>query len=157
MAARLIYRSPWVLPARMLLRMKVAQVGAMVGMGAPAFIALRGAELGASECVLLGSTFAGSLVLASSLAYISERFVGEIRLREAERSVVLSTLTVWGGRIDHVYPLAAVMPLAPRSLQQRKAVPLTFSTDPKGRQHIVILRADHTIDRPALDRLLTGG
>jgi hypothetical protein len=151
---RVIYRSPWVLSARLLLRAKVLQVGALVGMGAPAFIAARAGDLLVSDYAILGTTFAGSMVIAGSLSYISERFIGEIKLREDTRDVVVSTLSVWGSRIDHVYPVAAVVPLAPRSLQLRKAVPLTFN-DGQHKQHIVILRDDHAVDKPALEQLLT--
>lgn len=152
---RLLYRSPWVLPARLLLRMKVLQVGTLVGMGAPAVIAARAGELMMSDYAILGSTFAGSMVVGGSLAFISERFIGEIRLRPESQSVVVSTLSIWGNRVDHVYPLASVVPLSPRALQAKKAVPLTFS-DGREKQHVIILRADHTPDRPGLERLLTG-
>ncbi|KAG8467044.1 hypothetical protein KFE25_000360 [Diacronema lutheri] len=155
-AGALIYRSPWVLGARLLLRAKVLQVGTMVGVGAPLAIAMRAGELGLGEYAVLGSTFAGSVVVGASLAFISERFVGEIRLHKEAGSVVVSTLSVWGQRLDHVYPVAAVVPLAPRTVQQRRAVPLVFHTDAKGRQHVVILRDDHAVDRPALEQLLTG-
>lgn len=152
-----IYRSPWVRPARLLLRMKLLQVGTMVaGAGAPALLAVRGADLALSEVGIIASTFAGSLVLAGSLAYITERFVGEMRLRKEARSVVVSTLSLWGNRVDRVYPIASVVPLAPRSVQQRKAVPLAFRADAKARQHIIILRDDHAVDKPRLERLLTG-
>ena len=155
LAEKLLYRSPWVLPARFLLRMKVLQVGTLVGMGAPAVIAARAGELMASEYAILGSTFAGSMVVGGSLAFIAERFIGEIRLRPESRSVVVSTLSIWGNRIDHVYPIASVVPLSPRALQSKKAVPLTFA-DGRDKQHVVILRADHTPDRAGLEQLLTG-
>jgi hypothetical protein len=92
-AEKLLYRSPFVLPARLLLRMKVLQVGTLVGMGAPAVIAARAGELMASDYAILGSTFAGSMVVGGSLAFIAERFIGEIRLRPESRSVV-STLSI---------------------------------------------------------------
>ncbi|KAJ1621282.1 hypothetical protein T492DRAFT_1071462 [Pavlovales sp. CCMP2436] len=153
---RVVYRSPWVLSARMVLRAKVLQVGALVGMGAPAFIAARAGDLSLTDYAILGSTLAGSMVVAGSLSYISKRFVGEIKLREDARDVIVSTLSVWGNRIDHVYPIAAVVPLTPRTLQVRKgkAVPLAFG-DGQGKQHVVILRDDHVVDQTALFRLIT--
>jgi hypothetical protein len=159
-SGRVLYRSPWILPARMLLRMKVLQVGSLVGMGFPAVMAARGGDLGLADYAILGSTFAGSLVVGGSLAFISERFVGEIRLRDDARSVLVSTLSVWGNRIDHSYPTASIVPLSARSLAHTRAVPLSFA-GARGRgasekQHVVILREDHAVDRAGLEALLTG-
>lgn len=139
----------------MVLRAKVLQLGCLVGAASPAVLATKREPVTFTDKLIVGTSCCGSLVVAATLNFLSRRFVGEMRVLRAEQRLVVSTLSVWGSRIDKSFPLASVVALPLPILRSRKAVPLTFADDP-GTQHVVLLRDDHINDRLLLEQALSG-
>ena len=109
---RVLYHFHYVRHLRQLLRMKVLQLGAGVGVLVPVVSVLgSGGALSGGEVGLMGGIVAGTVAVGASMSWYCERFVGEICWLPAARALRVSTLNVWGNRTDRDIPLAQLAPL----------------------------------------------
>lgn len=153
--ATLLYRSPWVRHVRMILRLKVLHVGIIGGLCCPLVVASSaGTQNRRRDWALAGATGLCSAVVAWTLGWSARRFVGELRFSPAAGLVKMSTLDVWGRRVDLVRPSHCIERLPPGVFRMGANVPLTFSYDPDV-QHILLLRENHVHDENLLRKLLT--
>ena len=129
----LVYRFAFVKSLRMVLRMKVLQVGGGLGVVLPAtqLLVPSSDALGAGTLAGLG---VGVVAVASSCSWYCERLVQELRLLGGGRLRV-STLTMWGHRRDRDYSLKEVEPTYPSSGPE---------ADDAGRTFVPLHLPDHT-------------
>src|SRR6056297_951008 len=101
----LIYRFAWVKSLRMLMRMKVLQIGGGLGVVLPAtqLLGPSGAH-GAAELGALAGLSCGIVAFASTCSWYCERLVQELRVVDGHR-LRISTLTMWGHRKDREFEL----------------------------------------------------
>lgn len=107
-AAVVLYRGPLLQPLRLLLRMKVAQLGTAAGAAIPIGLLASGESLSLLETGGLAALVAGSGAASAALYYYGRRYVGELAL--VGDSVRISSFDFWGHRLDMVVPRADVVP-----------------------------------------------
>lgn len=103
-----IYRFSWVQSLRIMLRLKILQLGGGLGMMAPVVAAAGGNPMGAADTAALVGLGGGTLAVAGSLAWYCERLA--MQISRAEGRFRVSTLTVWGHRHDCDYSLDSISP-----------------------------------------------
>ena len=107
-----IYRFAWVKPLRMLLRMKILQLGGGLGVVVPAAQLLGptgGLGQSTYELGVLAGLSCGAVAVATTCSWYCERLVQELRLVGGGK-IRVSTLNMWGSRKDADFPLSAVEP-----------------------------------------------
>ena len=117
-----LYRFGAILPLRMALRVKVVQLGFFVSIALPLTAAYqKGTGLTLVDAASIFGIVAGSVGMGGSLSYLVTVLPGELSWRYADRALRISTLSVWGARIDTDYSIPqlaalgiAADPAAPR-------------------------------------------
>ena len=74
----------------------------------------------------MGSLVAGTVAVGASLSWYCERFVGELSWLPAQRAMRVSTLNVWGNRVDRDIPLAQLAEVLSPSFVPSEDVPTPF-------------------------------
>jgi hypothetical protein len=153
----LIYRFAWVKSLRMLMRMKVLQIGGGLGVVLPATQLLGpSGSHGAAELGALAGLSCGIVAFASTCSWYCERLVQELRVLDGRR-LRISTLTMWGHRKDREFELSACEPTygsgGPEAAEAAKAmVPLRVD----GITFLLIRHPLNLVHPRALHRLLCG-
>ncbi len=111
-----LYRFAYVKPLSALLRLKGLHLTAGVAVLLPTYsIVTTGGlgSLGLADVATLAAVVTGTIGAGSTLSWYCERIVGELtyRRRSSNGSAVLrvSTLTMWGNRMDRDFPVAELM------------------------------------------------
>lgn len=153
----LIYRFAWVKSLRMLMRMKVLQIGGGLGLVLPAtqLLGPSGAH-SAAELGALAGLSCGIMAFASTCSWYCERLVQELRVLDGHR-LRISTLTMWGHRKDREFELSACEPTyglgGPEAAEAANAmVPLHVG----GTTFLLITHPLNLVQPHALRRLLCG-
>lgn len=98
-----LYRFMYIKPLRAFLRVKAVQLVAGVGVALPVLsVFSSGAVPTLAEGATVAAVTGGTLVAAGTLSWYMERIVGELAWRPRTRSLVVSTLTMWGDRRDEL-------------------------------------------------------
>ena len=147
--------------------MKVLQLGMGVGVCLPVASVLSSGSVDGltfGEIGLMGSIVAGTLAVGGSTSWYCEKFVGELSWRPAERALRVSTLNVWGSRVDRDIPLAQLAELlspsfvpsedVPTPLDERRKL-LPFHVGADGR-YMVLLHRESFREPDAVFELLAG-
>jgi len=106
--AVVVYRFAYVRVLRATLRLKIAH---MIGSGVVVMSCVSWAG-GASafESVILAAIGFGTVVVGSTLSWYCQRLIQELSWRPSEQVLRISTLSLWGHRLDRDYPLDAITP-----------------------------------------------
>ena len=105
-----LYRFAYVKPLAALLRLKALHLTAGVAVALPAYSVVSSGGLSAldlTECVGLGAVVVGTLGAGATLSWYCERIVGQVSWRR--EGLRISTLNVWGRRIDRDFPPDALV------------------------------------------------
>lgn len=168
---RVLYRGPWLLPFRTLVRFKVFQLAGVGAASAPLSAVLNDDPLSMTTCGAVAAVVGGSAACSLLLQYYASRYVGELSLlRDArgEALVRLSTMDFWGSRRDTDVRLEQIVPplrdLPKRSYEELASqmfVPLDVSARGGGagavaKQHVLSLRHGELRDKKRLFDLLGG-
>ena len=96
-----IYRLSHIRLLRAVLRVKIVQLTAGVGVLFPAAaVYFSGGSLTFAEGATVAAVMGGTMIAGSTLSWYCERIVGELSWLPAERALRVSTLTMWGERCD---------------------------------------------------------
>lgn len=114
-AARIIYRGAFMRPLRLLVRMKIAQLGGAAALCWPVASFVLGDPLPAGALALSGAVVMGCGAASYALFFYGRRYVGELSLVDdggATSAVFLriSTLSFWGARVDQLVDLKRMVP-----------------------------------------------
>ena len=165
-----LYRGPWLLPFRTLVRFKIFQLAGVAAGTVPLTAAFNDAPMDALTLTAVVAVVGGSAACSLALQYYASRYVGElslVRRRDSfpksdadERRVRLSTMDFWGARVDEDVRFEDVVPPLkdlPREALAEMATQMFVPLDVVGsRQHILSLRHGHLRDKERLFALLTG-
>ena len=101
-----IYRLNQIKMLRAMLRVKVIQLGGGVAVLLPsASIISNGGLPSLAEGSMVAAVVGGTLVAGSTISWYAERIVGEINWLPKQKSLMISTLTMWGERRDRTLSL----------------------------------------------------
>lgn len=159
-----IYRFAHIRSLRALLRVKVLQLGAGVGVGFPVVTALSTGGLPtAAEGAAVAAIAGGTIAVGASLSWYCERLVGELNWLPKAQSLRISTLTMWGQRLDSDvsaeqlaqdgYTKPVISPGAPASAPSYPSTGLN-PLQLNGKTYIFVWGARHVQQPEALARLL---
>ena len=165
-----LYRGPWLLPFRTLVRFKIFQLAGVAAGTVPLTAAFNDAPMDTLTLTAVVAVVGGSAACSLALQYYASRYVGElslVRRRDSfpksdadERRVRLSTMDFWGARVDEDVRFEDVVPPLkdlPREALAEMATQMFVPLDVVGsRQHILSLRHGHLRDKERLFALLTG-
>ena len=153
-----LYRFAWVRSLRMLLRLKALQVGSIAAVALPATALLSSDQaLGAGAYAGVVAITIGVAGLGGSMAWYCERFVQQLDWMPHSQSIRVSTLTMWGNRLDRDFPVAQVNPTwdvtgpSPQEEGQR-VVPLHLSYT----TFMIVNHSKSVKSRTLLNELLRG-
>lgn len=158
-----MYKGRWMLPFRVMVRLKIFQLGGVAACAMPlgTFLTEGGptmASLGVAGALLLGCG-----VSASTLQYYSRRYVGELSLvtkSPSDARLRISVLDFWGNREDNLVSMHEVVPplksLGPEGLAQMARQPLIPLQVDGDRQYYISLRHGVLLQKDTLMRILNG-
>ena len=156
-----LYRFAWIKSLRILLRAKLLQLTAGVGICVPALqIYSAGGTLGLYDYGVIAAFSGGTIAVGSTLSWYARRFAGEIAFLPKSDQIEVSTLTMAGHRLDRQYAPAAVAQSLPastaetelQSLHGAHMVPLNVDEH----TYMLVGRPPHVRDPAALAALLAG-
>lgn len=159
-----LYRFAHVRVLRALLRLKVLQLGVGVGVLYPAATLLaRGDALTLFDGGVLAAVVGGTVVVGGTMSWYCERLVGEASWLPSERALRISTLSMWGARIDTVHgpdELARSGFFAPRPGVDAAdglhyPTPGSHPLELGEKAHIFVWGRRHVVEPTALANLLT--
>ena len=163
-----LYRGPWLLPFRALVRFKVFQLAGLGAATVPLAAALNDEALGVTTLGACAGVVLGTAACSFALQYYASRYIGELSLVRAANSaatdrparVRLSTMTFWGARVDADVVQADILPPlrdVPREALVEMAAQMFVPLDVVGsKQHILSLRYGEIRDGERLFALLRG-
>lgn len=173
-----LYRGPWLLPFRTLVRFKIFQLAGVGAASAPLSAALNNDPMSMTTCGAVAAVVGGSAACSLALQYYASRYVGELSLVRAspdsstrdETLVRVSTMDFWGSRSDADVRVSQIAPplqdlprRAYRDIASQMFVPLEVRERARGRgggtfvkQHVLSLRHGNLMDKKRLFQLLTG-
>ena len=173
----MLYRGPWLLPFRTLVRFKIFQLAGVGAASAPLSAALNNDPMSMTTCGAVAAVVGGSAACSLLLQYYASRYVGELSLVRAspdstrdETLVRVSTMNFWGSRSDADVRVSQIAPplqdlprRAYRDIASQMFVPLEVRDVARGRgggtvvkQHVLSLRHGNLMDKKRLFQLLTG-
>ena len=180
-----LYRGPWLLPFRTLVRFKIFQLAGVGAVSAPLSAALNNDPMSTTTMTAVAAVVGGSAACSFALQYYASRYVGELALLRGAPSarepidaakkddcllVRVSTMNFWGKRSDTdvrvsqiTPPFAGLSRQAYADLASNLFVPLDVASRYFGRgggavakQHVLSLRHGALKDKKRLFQLLTG-
>ena len=173
-----LYRGPWLLPFRTLVRFKIFQLAGVGAVSAPLSAALNNDPMSTTTMTAVAAVVGGSAACSAALQYYASRYVGELSLLRGDENdenddcllVRVSTMDFWGSRSDAdvrvsqiTPPFAGLSRQAYADLASRMFVPLDVASRYAGRgggavakQHVLSLRHGALKDKKRLFQLLTG-
>ena len=99
-----LYRFAWIKQLRLLLRAKLLQLTAGVGICVPALqIYSAGGTLGLYDYGVIAAFSGGTIAAGSTLSWYARRFAGEVAFLPNSDLIEVSTLTMAGLRLDRQY------------------------------------------------------
>merc|ERR1712166_188053 len=163
-----LYKGSFLMPLRILLRAKLAQLGAASACALPIATSAMGGDPSAEMLAMSGAILSGCGVASWAMYFYGRRYVGLLTLMVPERQLRISTLSFWGLREDNVIDLSRVV--APFEGLQYKVMssaaqytffPMILADD---RTYIMTLRwwplekkfIENTTEKQLLVRLLRG-
>ena len=157
-----LYRGPQMRLFRVLVRFKIAQLGAIGALATPALAATADATAAPSLVAAAVAAGLGSAACGAAVQYYASRYVGELALTRDGRALRVSTMDFWGNRVDEDFdvatrvtpPLAGLTREDLEALASRAFVPLDVVG---ARQFVVSLRHGELVDRERLFDVLSGG
>ena len=157
-----LYRGPQMRLFRVLVRFKIAQLGAIGALATPARAATADATAAPSLVAAAVAAGLGSAACGAATQYYASRYVGELALTRDGRALRVSTMDFWGNRVDEDFdvatrvtpPLAGLTREDLEALASRAFVPLDVVG---ARQFVVSLRHGELVDRERLFDVLSGG
>ena len=170
----MLYRGPWLLPFRTLVRFKIFQLAGVGAASAPLSAALNNDPMSMTTCGAVAAVVGGSAACSLLLQYYASRYVGELSLVRVESGdetlVRVSTMDFWGSRSDADVRVSQIAPplqdlprRAYRDIASQMFVPLEVRDKARGRgggtvvkQHVLSLRHGNLTDKKRLFQLLTG-
>ena len=169
-----LYRGPWLLPFRTLVRFKIFQLAGVGAVSAPLSAALNNDPMSTTTMTAVAAVVGGSAACSFALQYYASRYVGELALLRGANDdcllVRVSTMDFWGKRSDTdvrvsqiTPPFAGLSRQAYADLASNLFVPLDVASRYFGRgggavakQHVLSLRHGALKDKKRLFQLLTG-
>lgn len=172
-----LYRGPWLLPFRTLVRFKIFQLAGVGAASAPLSAALNNDPMSMTTCGAVAAVVGGSAACSLLLQYYASRYVGELSLVRAspdstrdETLVRVSTMNFWGSRSDADVRVSQIAPplqdlprRAYRDIASQMFVPLEVRDKARRggggtvvKQHVLSLRHGNLMDKKRLFQLLTG-
>ena len=157
-----LYRGPRMRLFRVLVRFKIAQLGAIGALATPALAATADARAAPALVAVALAAGLGSAACGAATQYYASRYVGELALTRDGRALRVSTMDFWGNRVDEDFdvatrvtpPLAGLTREDLEALASRAFVPLDVVG---ARQFVVSLRHGELVDRERLFDVLSGG
>ena len=156
-----LYRFAWIKSLRLLLRAKLLQLTAGVGICVPALqIYSAGGTLGLYDYGVIAAFSGGTIAVGSTLSWYARRFAGEIAFLPKSDQIEVSTLTMAGHRLDRQYAPTDVHQSLPastaeaelQSLHGAHMVPFNIIDD----TYMLVGRPPHVREPAALAALLAG-
>jgi hypothetical protein len=156
-----LYRFAWIKSLRILLRAKLLQLTAGVGICVPALqIYSAGGTLGLYDYGVIAAFSGGTIAVGSTLSWYARRFAGEIAFLPKSDQIEVSTLTMAGHRLDRQYASSDVGQSLPastaetelQSLHGAHMVPLNVDEH----TYMLVGRPPHVREPAALAALLAG-
>ena len=174
-----LYRGPWLLPFRTLVRFKIFQLAGVGAVSAPLSAALNNDPMSTTTVTAVAAVVGGSAACSAALQYYASRYVGELSLLRGDENdenddcllVRVSTMDFWGSRSDADVRLSQITPpfaglsrQAYADLASRMFVPLDVASSryagrgggAVAKQHVLSLRHGALKDKKRLFQLLTG-
>ncbi|KAK9803459.1 hypothetical protein WJX73_004302 [Symbiochloris irregularis] len=107
-----LYRGPWLLTFRLLVRFKIAQLGCVAALCVPVHSLLTQGTVGGPELWVTSLLFTGCAIVSTTLFFFSRRYVGELSLHSQglQSRLRISTLDFWGNRQDTLVSLEDIVP-----------------------------------------------
>lgn len=157
----ILYRGPWLLVFRLLVRFKIAQLGCVGALAIPFHSLITQGSVDGNQLAVTGALFAGCAAVSTTLWYLSRRYIGKLSLLTAShrRQLCISTLDFWGNRQDVMVELEDLVPVLNVSAEQaavlarQSFIPLTVAGD---RQYLLSLRHGQLLDKDQLFKVLKG-
>ena len=161
MPPQVLYRGPWLLTTRLLVRFKLTQLAGATSLCTLPFLSAPTEALPPLAQAGLGLLAGGAGATSLALFFFSRRYVGELALLPGTPPLVrISSFGFWGERVDTTVPLAAVQrPFAglTREERVRASRELLLPLDVVGqRQFVLSPRCGTVKDGAALDAFLSG-
>ena len=162
---RVLYRGPWLLTFRALVRFKVFQLMGSSAAIVPLVAYLNDDPLSAGTMAAVGGVLVGTAASSYALQFYAERFVGELSLvwkDPARPGGGISTLDFWGNRVNEDVDVTSIVPPlrdasedALHEMARAMFVPLELTGGPE-KQHVLSLRHGELRDKTRLFKLLSG-
>ena len=130
-AKHVLYRGPWVLPFRTLVRFKIAQLAGIGALSAPLAAVLNNDPLSYATSGAVAAVVGGSVACSLALQYYASRYVGELSLvapgeagvsgnsrergggsvpADVDARIRISTMNFWGARADADVSVSSITP-----------------------------------------------
>ncbi|XP_024358747.1 uncharacterized protein [Physcomitrium patens] len=106
-----LYRAKWMRPLRVMVRLKIFQLGGLAALALPLAEYANEGHLSVGTIAAVTAVVGGAGAASASLWYYSRRYVGEMALVGPKlRHVMLSVIDFWGNREDNKFELKAIVP-----------------------------------------------
>jgi len=158
-----LYKGRWMLPFRVLVRLKMFQLGGVAACAVPLGTLLTEGGPTMASLGVAGGLLLGCGISATTLQYYSRRYVGELALvtrHPSDTRLRFSVLDFWGNREDNLIPMHELVPplkgVAGQGLTQMARQPLIPVQVDGDRQYYVSLRHGVLVQKATLMRILEG-
>ncbi|CAM6123509.1 unnamed protein product [Calypogeia fissa] len=156
-----LYRAKWIRPIRLLVRLKVLQLGGVMALAIPLAEYSQQGSLSLGTTLAVGAVVGGAGAASAALWYYSRRLIGEMSLLLPDlRIVKISVLDFWGNREDLLYEISDIVPplkgLTNEELERaanKIVIPLDVIGD---RQFFLSLRHGYLVHKDILFTILNG-
>ena len=168
-AKHVLYRGPWLLTFRTLVRFKVFQLMGVSSLVVPLTAVFNNEPVATTTTAAVAAVVGGAGACSLALQYYASRYVGELSMIRARGTkhganhrtrVRISTMDFWGHRVDKDFsPEDVVPPLKdlPAEALGEMAAQMFVPLDVVGsHQHVLSLRHGDLRDKKRLFALLTG-
>ncbi|KAG0568095.1 hypothetical protein M758_7G183600 [Ceratodon purpureus] len=156
-----LYRAKWMRPLRVMVRLKIFQLGGLAAFALPLAEYANEGHLSVGTIAAVTAVVGGAGAASAALWYYSRRYVGEMALVGPNFKLVqLSVVDFWGNREDNKYEISTVIPplkgLSNSELEEaanQVLIPLDVIGE---RQFFLSLRHGRLIEKELLLALLHG-
>ena len=168
-AKHVLYRGPWLLTFRTLVRFKVFQLMGVSSLVVPLTAVFSNEPVATGTAAAVAAVVGGAGACSLALQYYASRYVGELSMVRARGTkhgtnhrtrVRISTMDFWGHRVDKDFDPADVLPPLrdlPADALGEMASQMFVPLDVVGsHQHVLSLRHGDLKDKKRLFALLTG-
>lgn len=156
-----LYRAKWMRPLRVMVRLKIFQLGGLAAFALPLAEYANEGQLSTGTVAAVTAVVGGAGAASAALWYYSRRYVGEMALVGPNLNhIQLSVVDFWGSREDNKYDLKAIVPplkgLSKSELEEaanQVLIPLDVVGE---RQFFLSLRHGRLLEKEILLALLHG-